>query len=130
MNIFLRNITLVGATIFLVACGSNSAESGTDSTIVNTESRSQGDKHTGLSKDAVNAQLAEDIRSPYQLTQAYSGYAKSIIRTSYASSSEYNAALKEAIMDASSNIMPKASPEVKDEISDFLVKHYVKHGID
>jgi len=119
-----KNIILIGITALLTACGSG----GTDNTATTSQVESKADKYTGLSRDAIDAQLAVKIRSPYQLVQSFAGYVQSIDRGDYSSKNKYSTALKDALMDATLDIMPKASANTQEEIANFLLKHYIKHG--
>ena len=119
-----KNIILIGITALLAACGSG----GTDNTTTTSQTENKADKYTGLSRDAVDAQLAVKIRSPYQLVQSFTGYVQSIDREDYTSKDKYSTALKDALMDATLDIMPKASANTQEEIANFLLKHYIKHG--
>ncbi len=113
------SIVISTLSLLLVSCSdSDSAQSSTNSSPLRAVS---ADKTTGLSKDAVNAQLEVGIRSPYQLISAMDPYVESL-NTSELLKEELNAEISIGL----SEIMPNASQNAKEELQAYLVNYYLK----
>ncbi len=115
-NIYKLGSALAMSLLLLGCSGGGSPTSATEQKVLGV------DKTTGLSRAAVEAQLAVGINSPYKLIQRTEYMVEPVLRGNFTAKE-----IESVLSSQLKSIMPKASNDIREEINSYLVDYYMKH---
>jgi hypothetical protein len=115
-NIYKICTTIAISFLVLGCSGGGSSTNATGQKIQGT------DKYTGLSRAAVEAQLAVGINSPYQLIKRTEYMVDPVLKGNFTPKE-----IESVLSDQLKEVMPKASNSVREEINSYLVDYYMKN---